>query len=145
MFYGWTVKTAGYRNLNLRNSLLHPLFGLEDTIQKPGDYLFWFSFGGYIMDQRSRGGRVQWTKLKSSRSIAGKKFPNLEMLDAKIASVFKQDHPELPLQEEGQSRGTESPESGPVSTRKTDRLHYLRLSRCRSRLRWFIFHHSSGR
>ena len=37
------------------------------------------------------------------------------------------DHPELPLPEEGQSRGTESPERGPVSARKTGRLHDLRL------------------
>ena len=44
-----------------------------------------------------------------------------------IASVgkFEQDHPVFPLQEEGQSGGTESPERGPVSTRKTDRLHDL--------------------
>ena len=34
---------------------------------------------------------------------------------------------EFPIQEEGQSRGTESPERGPVSTRKTDRPHDLRL------------------
>ena len=37
------------------------------------------------------------------------------------------DHPECPSQEEGQSRGTESPERGPVSTRKTDRYHDPRL------------------
>ena len=64
-------------------------------------------------------------KLKSSRSASGKNFPNFEMLDAKIAS--EQDHPEFPIQEEGQSRGTESPERGSVSTRKTDRVHDLRL------------------
>ena len=39
----------------------------------------------------------------------------------------ERDHPEFPLQEEGQSRGTESSEGGPISTRKTDRLHDLRL------------------
>ena len=37
----------------------------------------------------------------------------------------EQNHPELPVQEEGQSRGTESPERGPISTRKTDRVHDL--------------------
>ena len=31
----------------------------------------------------------------------------------------EQDHPEIPNQEEGQSRGTECPGGGPVSTRKT--------------------------
>ena len=44
--------------------------------------------------------------LKSSRSFSGENFPNFEMLDAKIAS--EQDHPEFPVQEEGQSRGTQS-------------------------------------
>ena len=39
----------------------------------------------------------------------------------------EQDHPEFPVQEQGQSRGTESPKGGPVSTRKTNRLHDLRL------------------
>ena len=40
----------------------------------------------------------------------------------------EQDHPEFPIQEEGQSRGTARSERGPVSTRKTDdRLHVLRL------------------
>ena len=54
-------------------------------------------------------------------------FPNFEMLEAKIASALNKNHPEFTAQEEGQSRGTESPERGPVSTRKTDRLHDLRL------------------
>ena len=39
----------------------------------------------------------------------------------------EQDHPKIPVQEEGQSRGTESPEREPVSTKKTVRLHDLRL------------------
>ena len=29
-------------------------------IQKSNDYLFWFSIGGYVMDQRSRDGRFIW-------------------------------------------------------------------------------------
>ena len=49
------------------------------------------------------------------------------MLDAKIASAIEQDHPEFPIQDEGQSRGTESSERGPVSTRKIDRFPDLRL------------------
>ena len=58
------------------------------------------------------------------------------MLDAKIASA-------LTIPEEGQSRGTESPEGGPVSTRKTDRLHDLRIlssngcACCCIKLGWF--------
>ena len=59
-------------------------------------------------------------ELKSSRSVAGKKFPNFEMLDAKIIhnSHFKK---KVSLEEH------KAPKRGPVSTRKTDRLHDLRL------------------
>ena len=42
------------------------------------------------------------------------------MLDAKIASALNKYHPEFPVQEGGQCRGTESPERGPASSRKTD-------------------------
>ena len=65
-------------------------------------------------------------ELKSSRSVSGKNFPNFGMLDAKIASALNKIIQKFPIQEEGQSRGTASPERGPVSTRKTDRLHDLR-------------------
>ena len=48
-------------------------------------------------------------ELKSSRSVSGKNFSTFETPDVKIASALPQDHPELPIQEEGQSRRTESP------------------------------------
>ena len=54
-------------------------------------------------------------ELESSRSIEGTDFSNFEMLG------------ELLLQEEGQSRGTESSRRRSVSSRKTDRLHDLRI------------------
>ena len=38
----------------------------------------------------------------------------------------EQDHPEFPIQAKGQSGGTQSPERGSVSSRKTDCLHDLR-------------------
>ena len=60
---------------------------LENKIQKTSDYLFWFSIGGYVMDQRSWDGRFfRW--IKSSRSIAGKIFPIYEILDERIASAL---------------------------------------------------------
>ena len=49
---------------------------------------------------------IQWMIFKSSPSIKGTEFPNFEMLDAKIAFFFEQDHPEFLLQEKGQSGGT---------------------------------------
>ena len=64
-----------------------PFFLLEDTIQKSDDYLFWFSIGGNVMDQRSRECRLIGGT-KTSRSIAGKDFQKIEMLDAGIAFVL---------------------------------------------------------
>ena len=47
--------------------------------------------------------------LKSSRSVCGNNVPNFELLDAKIASALNK-ITQKPIQEEGQSRGTESRE-----------------------------------
>ena len=66
-------------------------------------------------------------ELKSSRSVYGKDFPNFEMPRRENCFCSEQDHPEFPVQKEGQLRGAESPKRGPVSARKTDRLHDLRL------------------
>ena len=46
--------------------------------------------------------------LKSSRSTKGTHGPDIEMLDASIASALNKNHPEYPLQEKGQSGGNES-------------------------------------
>ena len=69
--------------------------------------------------------------LKSSRSIQGcTYFMIFEMLDAMIASALNKIIQNSPLQKEGQSGVTESSERGSVSSRKTDRLHDLRLLSC---------------
>ena len=88
-------------------------------------------------------------ELKSSRSIAGKEFPEFWSGGRENCFCFEQDHPEFPLQKEGQSGGTESPERWSFSSRKADRLHDLGLllshwcSWCRSWWCGFILHHSS--
>ena len=66
-------------------------------------------------------------KLKSSRSVCGKNFSKFRDAGREDCCCSEQDHPEFPTQEEGSSPGAESPKRGPVSTRKTDRLHDLRL------------------
>ena len=63
-------------------------------------------------------------ELKSSRSVSGKNFSNFWDAGREDCFCSEQDHPEFPIQEEGQSRGTESPEGGPVPTRKTDRFSW---------------------
>ena len=66
-------------------------------------------------------------ELKSSRSIAGHSFSNFEVLDAKIASalnkIIQNSHFKTKVSLEEQKAQKEDP----VSTRRTDRLHDLRL------------------
>ena len=69
-------------------------------------------------------------ELKSSRSFLWRGFSKFRDAEREDCFCSEQDHSEFAVQEEGQSRGTESPERGPVSTRKTDRLHELRLLSC---------------
>ena len=67
-------------------------------------------------------------ELKPSRSVHGRDFPDFEMLDARAEFLgCEQDHPEFPVQKEGQPRGAESPKIGSVPERDTNRLHDLPL------------------
>ena len=76
------------------------------------------------MDQRSGDG-YSLEKLKSSRTKAGKEFPNFSC-GRENRFCSEQDHPEFLLQEEGQSRRAEGPRSGSVPERETNCLHDLR-------------------
>ena len=82
---------------------------------------------------------------------SGYSFPEFWDAGRENCFCFEEDHPEFLLQDEGQSGGTEGPEGGSVSTRKTDRLHDLRLLSSDWRswysvgLCWLIRHHSSQR
>ena len=66
-----------------------------------------------------------------------------------ISSHLISSHPKFPVQEEGQSRGAESPKGGSVLARKADRLHDQRLvssywcSWYSVGLCWFIHFHPS--
>ena len=90
--------------------------------------------------------------LKSSCSIQGNtQFPKLRVARREDCVCFEQDHPEFPTWEEGQSRGTESSKTRSIPSRKTDRLHDLRLlpgywrSWHRSWSCWLIYSCSSKR
>ena len=65
-------------------------------------------------------------ELLSSRSYSGKIFPNFEMLDAKIVSalnkIIHNSHFKKKVSFEEQKA-----KKGPLSSRKTDRFHDLRL------------------
>ena len=64
---------------------------------------------------------------KSSRSSAGKDFPNFELLIARIASALNKIIQNSHLKKKGHSGGTKSSERGSISSRKTDCSHDLRL------------------
>ena len=76
--------------------------GRQDS--KPKHYLFRFSLGCYVLDQRSGDGRLSGCiKIISS------------LLDARIASAMNKIIQNFLLKKEGQSGGTESSERGSVS------------------------------
>ena len=112
-FYGWTVTTANIGTAIRQIPWSPIIFGLEDTIHKSGDHLFWFSIG-------CRGIQIRAIRL-------WKEFSKLWDTGRENCFCCEQDHPEFSLQEEGQSRRTESPKRGSVSSRKTNRLHDPRL------------------
>ena len=66
-------------------------------------------------------------EFKSLRSTKGNDFPNFEMLDARIASALNKIIQNSHFKKKVSLEEHKSPERGPVSTRKTDRLHDLRL------------------
>ena len=82
-------------------------------------------------------------ELKSSRLVCGKNFPNFEVLDVKIASALKKIKQNSYFKKKVSLEEQKAQKRGPVSTRKTDRFHDLRLlsshwcSWYRSWLRWF--------
>ena len=123
--HGRTAKTANYRNCNPTNSLIHNCFwcGKCDSQLKstwsdfPSDAMLWIKEVEMV---------DSLDELKSSRSVCGKGFFKLGDAGREDCFCFEQDHPASPVQED-QLRGAESTRRGPVSTRKTDRLHDVRL------------------
>ena len=65
--------------------------------------------------------------LKSSRSIKRNSWSRLRVARRENCFSTEQNHPEYPLQEKGQSGGTESPKEDRFPSRKTDRLSDLRV------------------
>ena len=65
--------------------------------------------------------------LKSSRSIPGcTRFPNFELLDARITSALKKSIKNFYFKKKVRLE-EKRPKRGSISSRKTDRLHDLRL------------------
>ena len=84
------------------------------------------SFSNFPSEAGSWTKEVEMVDSVDSKPSRSTEFANFEMLDAKIASSLNNilnSH----FQEEGQSRDAESPKGGSILTRKTSRLHDLRL------------------
>ena len=91
--------------------------------------MFRLSLRGLFYGSKKWRWSIRWIIDKSSRSMKGTQFPNFEVLAGRENCIFfEKHHPEFLLQEKSQSRGTESWERGSALSRKTDRLHDLRLS-----------------
>ena len=124
---------------------------LEDRIQNPSKFLFRFPFGGNVMHQRSGDGRVGGRSDVIALKLRFFSFPEFWDAGCEDCICSEQDHPEFLLQEKGQFGGTESSERRSVPSRKTDRLHDLRLLPShwcpffRAWLRWLVLNHSSQR
>ena len=79
----------------------------------PSDVLMWIKDGRFL-------GRVKILAISSWKG-----FSKLRDAGREDCLCSEQDHPEFPVQE-GQLQGADSPKRGPVSSRKTHRLHDLR-------------------
>ena len=118
-------KDSKYRNFKSTSSLHLLHFRLEDKIQKSSDYLFWFSIGHYVMDQRSGDGRF-FGRVEILAISLWQGFSKFRDAGREDCFCSEQDHPEFPVQEEGQPRGTESSKKR-IGFYETDRFHDLRL------------------
>ena len=99
---------------------------LEHKIQNPSKCLFRFSLGGYVMDQRSGDGRFGgWSKIIAINSRLCS-FPEFWDAGRENCIFSEQDHLEFLLQERSVWRNRKLRKRS-VSSRKTDRLHDLRL------------------
>ena len=94
-FYGWRGQTAN-TGTAIRQILTSIIFGLEDTIQKASDHLFWFSVGSNVMDQRSGDGwfigRIEVLAIRF-----WKEFSKLRDAGREDCLCSEQDHPEFPV------------------------------------------------
>ena len=123
--YRWNYRrTTWWDSKNIRFAVRQisystTVLGVENSIRNTSHYLFWFSIGCYVVEQRSGDswfvGRVKILAINS-----WKWFSKLRDAGREGCLYSAQDHSEFPAQEEGQHRGAESPKRGSVSTRKTD-------------------------
>ena len=89
-FYGWTADTANILIATRQIPYSTFIFMLEDKIQESSDYLFRFSIGSNVMDQRSGDGwfirGIEILAIRFWKDF----FANFEMLDVKIASTLQE-------------------------------------------------------
>ena len=123
-------KDSKYRNCNSTNSLVHNRFlvwKIRFTTQVttcsyfPSDALLLCM---WIKEVEMVDSLDELTFLWSA---SGEDFSKLRDAGREDCLCSEQEHPEIPVQGEGQLGEKESPKRGPVSSRQTGRLHDLRL------------------
>ena len=79
------------------------VFMLEGKIQKPSRFLFRFSLGGNVIDQRSGDGRVGGRSKVIARNLRVYSFPKILDAGCEDGVRSEQDHAEFLLPEKGPS------------------------------------------
>ena len=100
---GRTAKTA---NIGIairqipKSTVVHGL-GVKNSIQNTNHYLFWFSIGCHVVDQRSGDGWF-FGRIKILTISIWKDFFKFRDTGREDCLCSEQDHPEFPVEEEGQ-------------------------------------------
>ena len=97
---GWTAKTANFGAAIRQIPYSFIIFVLDDKIQKPSNFFFWLTIGGFVMDQRSGDGRFS-AGIKVLAISLWTEFSKLWDAGCKNCFCFEQDHPKSTLQKRG--------------------------------------------
>ena len=120
------IQDSKFRSCNSTNSLIPMILGLEDTIQKSSYNLFWFSIGCNVMDQRSGNGwcigRIEVLAISLWKII----FQISRCWTRRWLLLWTRSS-RIPNWRRRSASKSRKPPKGLVSTRKTDRLHDLRV------------------
>ena len=120
------TEESSLRNAFSINSLILSTFHCWKKSFNRGMFLFTLSHGSYVVDQRSGDGRNSGRSSDVAVKSEGVDSRILRCLVRRLRPLWRRSSRTL-LQEESQSRGAEGADARPISPRKTDCVHDLRI------------------
>ena len=120
-------KDTKCRNCNSTGSLIHHQSWCEKQDSKHRSQVVLIFRRKLCYGSKKWRWLILWMSQNPHDQYVEKIFQNLRCLTRRLPRLSEQDHPEFPVQKEGQPRGAESRKRGPVSARETNRLHDSRL------------------